>query len=65
MANTGQGSWNGGPAEEIQIEIDLEVLATRLVHDQAFIAAVATAVRKQLTKDVRTMGNLFGKWAGR
>jgi len=65
MAQTGQSSWNGQPVDAVEIEIDVQVLAERLVHDQAFIAAVATAVRKQLTKDVRTMGNLFGKWAGR
>jgi len=50
--------------QNINIEIDLSVLATRLVQDQAFIDAVAKAVRNQMLKDVRTMKTLFGKWGG-
>lgn len=48
----------------VDIQIDLEVLASRLVKDQAFIDAVTKAVRNQMLKDVRTMRTLFGKWGG-
>ena len=49
--------------ENIDIEIDLTVLAKKLVADPAFIAAISKEVRNQMTKDVRWMGNLFAKWA--
>ena len=49
--------------QNIEIEIDLTVLAERLEKDPAFVAAVSKLVRDQMTKDVRWMGNLFAKWA--
>ena len=49
--------------QNIEIEIDLKVLAERLENDPAFVAAVSKLVRDQMTKDVRWMGNLFAKWA--
>jgi hypothetical protein len=49
--------------QEIDIQIDLKLIAQELVNDPAFIAAVSKAVRDQMTKDVRWMGNLFAKWA--
>ena len=49
--------------ENIDIEIDLTVLADKLAKDPAFIAAISKEVRNQMTKDVRWMGNLFAKWA--
>ena len=49
--------------EKIDINIDLEVLASRLVKDPAFINAVAKAIRTQMTSDARKMGNLLGIWA--
>jgi hypothetical protein len=49
--------------QNIDINIDLTVLADKLAKDPTFIAAVAKAVRDQLTKDVRTMGNLYGNKA--
>jgi len=48
-------SWN--------IEIEASVIANALATDPAFIAAVTKAVRDQMTKDVRWMGNLFAQWA--
>lgn len=48
-------SWN--------IEIEASVIANALATDPAFIAAITKAVRDQMTKDVRTMGNLYSKWA--
>lgn len=61
----GNASWNGQAPNEIEVEIDLDVLANRLAQDPDFIRKVASHVRKQLTKDARNLGNLFGKWAGR
>ena len=49
--------------QNIKINIDLEVLASRLAKDPVFIQAVAKEIRTQMTKDVRWMGNLFSKWA--
>ena len=49
--------------ENIDIQIDLDVLASRLVKDPAFINAVAKAIRTQMTSDARKMGNLLGIWA--
>jgi hypothetical protein len=61
----GQAAWDGQSPNDIEIDIDLDVLAKRLAADPAFIRLISNKVRKELTKDVRTMGNLFGKWAGR
>jgi hypothetical protein len=49
--------------QNIEINIDLTVLAEKLANNPAFIAAVTKGVRDQMTKDVRWMGNLFSKWA--
>ena len=49
--------------QEINIEIDIALLAKALAADPAFIAAITKEVRNQMTKDVRWMGNLFAKWA--
>jgi len=65
MADKGQSSFNGTNANDIHINIDLDALAKRLAADPDFIRLISNKVRKELTKDVRTMGNLFGKWAGR
>ena len=46
-----------------EIIIDIDALAKALFNDQGFIIAVAEAVRKQMTKDARRTGNLFGQWA--
>jgi len=49
--------------EDWEIEIQSSIIAEALAKDPAFIAAVSKAVRDQMTKDVRWMGNLFAKWA--
>ena len=49
--------------QEINIALDIDTLAKALFNDQGFIIAVAEAVRKQMTKDARRTGNLFGQWA--
>jgi hypothetical protein len=53
-----------GANQEIEIDISLQVLASRLVKDQKFIDAVAKAVRSQLLKDARSMKTLFAQWGG-
>ena len=55
---------NEQPSDENwEIEIQSSIIAEALAKDPAFIAAIAKAVRDQLTKDVRTMGNLYGNKA--
>ena len=49
---------------DLEIKIDINALASRLVQDQKFIDAVAKAVRNQLLKDARTMKTLFAQWGG-
>jgi len=61
----GEASYNGEAPTDIEINIDLDVLAKALASDPDFIRLISNKVRKELTKDARTMGNLFGKWAGR
>jgi hypothetical protein len=46
--------------ENVEIDIDLTVLARKLVDNPAFIKAVAEAIRISQTKQVRSMGNLYG-----
>lgn len=59
-----EGFWDGQPVSDIDIEIDLSVLSSRLVKDPQFIALVSKAVRDQMLKDVRNKKTLFGKWGG-
>ena len=60
MSNIPNSSYGN---QEIDIQIDIRVIAQELANDPAFIAAITKAVRNQMTKDVRWMGNLFAKWA--
>ena len=60
MSNIPNSSYGN---QEIDIQIDIRVIAQELAKDPTFISAVAKAVRDQLTKDVRTMGNLYGNKA--
>jgi len=46
--------------ENVEIEIDLAVLARKLINNPAFIAAIAKEIRIAQTKQVRSMGNLYG-----
>ena len=62
---SGETSWQGESPDDIEIEIDLAVLAKRLAADPNFIRLISGKVRKDLTKDARNIGNLFGKWAGK
>ena len=50
--------------QEINIALDIDMLAKALFNDQGFIIAVAKAVRNQLLKDARTMKTLFRQWGG-
>ena len=61
---TDMSSWNGQPVNDIEVDLDIKVLAQALLQDQKFIDAVAKAVRNQLLKDARTMKTLFAQWGG-
>jgi hypothetical protein len=50
-------------ALDIEVEIDLTTIAQKLVDNPAFIKAVAEAIRISQTKQVRSMGNLYGHTA--
>lgn len=60
MSNIPNSSYGN---QEIDIQIDIRVIAQELAKDPAFVAAITKEVRNQMTKDVRWMGNLFAKWA--
>ena len=60
----GEASWHGEPVNDIEVEIDINLLADRLLQNQKFIDAVAKSVRNQLLKDARSMKNLFAQWGG-
>ena len=60
MSNIPNSSYGN---QEIDIQIDIRVIAQELANDPDFIAAIAKAVRDQQTKDARKMGNLYSKWA--
>ena len=55
--------FNSVENQDWNITIDLGIVAEDLASNPSFIAAIAKAVRDQLTKDVRTMGNLYGNKA--
>jgi hypothetical protein len=55
----------GGDDTEWTINIDIELLASALAAHPAFMKAVAQQVRTVQTKQVRTMGNLYGDTAQR
>lgn len=59
----GQSSWKGEPATNVEIEVDIALLAAALIKNQDFIDAVALKVRKAQTRNARSTGNLFGQWA--
>jgi hypothetical protein len=61
----GGAAWQGQDPTDIEIEIDMAVLAKALASNPEFIRLISGKVRNDLTKDARLMGNLFGKWAGR
>jgi len=50
---------------EIEIDIDIELLVKKLLANPKFIEKVTNKVRKEMTRDVRSVGNLFGPWAGK
>jgi len=54
---------NLGINETWNINIDINSIASALVANPAFIKAVAEAIRISQTKQVRSMGNLYGHTA--
>lgn len=59
----GQGTFDEGYVSNVEIELSASIISDALLSDPKFVTAVATEVRKQLLKDARFLGNLFGKWA--
>jgi len=54
---------NTNTNETWNISIDVTAIANALVANPAFIKAVAEAIRISQTKQVRSMGNLYGHTA--
>jgi len=46
--------------ENVEVEVSVSAIASALVANPAFIKAVAEAIRISQTKQVRSMGNLYG-----
>jgi hypothetical protein len=66
MTNKGQAGYIGDDSDpEIHIEIDIETIVASLVKNEKFIDSVSSKIRKEMTKDARRLGNLFGPWAGK
>ena len=57
------GSFHSGNVDEIVINIDADAIGQFLADNPAFIKMIALAVRNELTKEVRSIGNLYGKVA--
>jgi hypothetical protein len=49
-----------GSDETWNISIDVTAIANSLIKNPAFIAAIAKEIRIAQTKQVRSMGNLYG-----
>jgi len=49
--------------ENVEVEVSVSAIASALVSNPAFIKAVAEAIRISQTKQVRSMGNLYGHTA--
>ena len=49
--------------ENVEVEVSVSAIASALVANPAFIKAVAEAIRISQTKQVRSMGNLYGHTA--
>jgi hypothetical protein len=58
-------SFESESVESLEINVDIGAVANALLNDQGFIDAVSSKIRKEMTKDARRLGNLFGQWAGK
>lgn len=58
-------SFESESVESLEINVDIGAVASALVADSGFIEAVSSKIRKEMTKDARRLGNLFGQWAGK
>ena len=63
MAN-GQGSFNAGDIENVDIELDVNVIVQAIANNPKALNALAKIVRDQLLKDARQKGTLFRQWGG-
>lgn len=59
----GDSSWSGSDITDVEIEIDINLIAAALLKNEDFINALASKVRKAQTKKVRSTGNVYGHWA--
>lgn len=64
MGTQGNGNFNAGPINKVEIELDSTMVGEALAKNPAFILAVAKAVRDQMLRDARQFGTLFRQWGG-
>lgn len=60
----GQSNWKGNAVSNIEVELDIQLLAASLAKNPAFVKAVADAIRNAMLRDARSMGTLFRQWGG-
>jgi hypothetical protein len=60
----GQGNFQAGPINDIDIEIDVNMLVQAIANNPKALNALAKIVRDQLLKDARQKGTLFRQWGG-
>ena len=58
-------SFESESVKSLEINVDIGAVANALLNDRGFIEAVSSKIRKEMTKDARRLGNLFGPWAGK
>jgi hypothetical protein len=59
----GEGTFKSSPVANVDIEIDIQAIVNAIVKNPAAMRKLSEAVRIELTRKARNMGNLFGQWA--
>jgi hypothetical protein len=59
----GEGTFKSSPVSNVDIEIDIQAIVNAIVKNPAAMRKLSEAVRIELTRKARNMGNLFGQWA--
>jgi len=60
----GQGNFNAGDIENVDIQLDVSLIVKAIANNPTALNALAKAVREQLLKDARQKGTLFRQWGG-
>jgi len=60
----GQGNFNAGDIENVDIELDVNLIVKAIANNPTALNALAKVLRDQLLKDARQKGTLFRQWGG-